>query len=143
MNKKKIKPRPFIAGSGNEVHGLSRLFSGQRFLVLIAFLFIALISWPLAKTYSQRRLVEKEISDIEARILEFEDKSRDLQELAAYLSSDQSLEEQARLNLNLKKPGEAVIIFDADRTKLVPSGAVVAAPEIDSNFRKWWLYFFG
>jgi len=143
MKRKKIKPRSFIAGSESELHGLSRYFSGQRFLLLIVLLFLAAISWPLIKTYSQRRLVEKEITDIQARISEFEDKGQELQALADYLSSGQSLEEQARLNLNLKKPGEAVIIFDNNQKELASLNTPATTTVKINNFRKWWLYFFG
>lgn len=143
MNRKKIKPRSFIAGSESEMRGLSRYLSGQRLLLLVVLLFLGIISWPLVKTYSQRRLVEKEITDIQTRISEFEDKGQELQTLADYLSSGQSLEEQARLNLNLKKPGEAVIIFDDNQKKTVSSEVPTVTAETVNNFSKWWLYFFG
>ncbi|MFA7087763.1 MAG: septum formation initiator family protein [Patescibacteria group bacterium] len=119
---------------------LYRLVSSQRFLAIIGLGFLLMIIFPLARTYSQRRLVEKEINDIKEQIKNFENQNQELDGMISYLQSDQALEEQARLNLNLKKPGEKVVVIE-NKTAVV--AAVDEEPqEIVGNFLKWWRYFF-
>jgi cell division protein FtsB len=118
-----------------------RLVSSQYFLAIIGLIFLVVIIFPLARAYSQRRLVEKEIADVKAQISDFENENQQLKDLIAYLQSDQSLEEQARLNLNLKKPGEQVIIVkeSPDNVRAV---ATDSTAEAENNLSKWWRYFF-
>jgi len=142
MMKKKINTRVFngevISKPNNFFY---RLSSSQRFLAIVGLIFLLLIIIPLAKTYSQRRLVEKEIADVQKEIAEFESNNQELQEMIAYLESDQSLEEQARLNLNLKKPGEEVIIIEDKDLKKSQFQESSNQKQV-SNFVKWWNYFF-
>ncbi len=118
-----------------------RFLSSQRFLAIIGLAFLLLIVFPLAKTYTQRRLVEAEIEDVKKQINDFESSNRELKEIITYLESDQSLEEQARLNLNLKKAGEKVIVIETSNsaTSTEDKNKTTAS---ETNFTKWWYYFF-
>jgi cell division protein FtsB len=140
----KIKPNPRPMTSG-ELHKPSnffyRLVSSQRFLAIIGLVFLLIIIIPLAKTFSQRRLIEKEIEDVKQEISDYESKNQELQEIITYLESDQSLEEQARLNLNLKKPGETVIVVEEDKN-LKKEFNLSENSQATSHFSKWWQYFF-
>jgi cell division protein FtsB len=141
MVKNKIKPRPLNTGvDSGPPNFIYRLVSSQRFLAIIGLVFLVVIIFPLARTYSQRRLIEKEITDVKNQISDFENQNQELKDLITYLQSDQSLEEQARLNLNLKKPGEGVIMIEDKNIKM---NKVEAAPTSSNmnNFTKWWLYF--
>lgn len=142
MTKDKIHPRALHVVSDKPSRGfLYRLLSSQRFLAIIGLIFLVVIIFPLARTYSQRQVIEKELADVQHQIADFENQNQQLQELIAYLQTDQSLEEQARLNLNLKKPGEGVIVVENKSLKvdkLVASSTVSVA----SNFQKWLNYFF-
>ncbi|MGE5425720.1 MAG: FtsB family cell division protein [Bacillota bacterium] len=118
---------------------LARWMSDKRMFIIIALVFLLFILIPLAKNYSRKRLVEKEIQGIQAEIADFEAKNKDLREMIDYLQSDQSLEEQARLNMGLKRPGETVAVI----TESEPG---IALPEKDqeparSNYSKWIEYF--
>lgn len=143
MNRHEIQPRVLNAsGLPKPNNFFYRLFSSQRFLAIIGLIFLLLIIFPLAKTYTQKRLVEKEIADVKQEISDFESTNQELKEMIAYLESDQSLEEQARLNLNLKKPGEKVIVIEASKNS---SGSedINKTTAAENNFVKWWHYFFG
>jgi len=142
MKKRKINPRVLSGGQIPRPNNFFyRLFSSQRFLAIVGLVFLLLVIIPLAKTYSQKRLVEKEIADVQQEISNFENTNQELKDMIAYLESDQSLEEQARLNLNLKKAGEEVIIIeDKDLQKL--QAEETENEESVSNFVKWWRYFF-
>ena len=142
MQKTKIKPR--ILNSGQTIKPNSyftSLFSNQRFLAIIGLVFLVLIIFPLAKTYSQKRVVEKEISDVKKQISDFETANQDLKEMIAYLNSDQSLEEEARLNLNLKKNGEQVVVINDGNSNASTSSFIVPSKN-KSNLAKWRDYFF-
>lgn len=117
----------------------SRWLANPRTLAIIALLFLLLILVPLAKNYSRKRIIEREIADIQQEISEFEAKNQDLKEMIDYLQSDQSLEEQARLNMGLKRPGETVAVIQGEAFGSVQS---VAEPKVAvANWRKWWQYF--
>lgn len=142
MQRHKIHPRVLSTGELPRPNNFFyRLFSSQRFLAIVGLVFLLLIVFPLAKTYTQRRLVEQEIEDVQKEIREFESSNKELKEMITYLESDQSLEEQARLNLNLKKPGEKVIVIDS--SKIVSSTEDINKTTVSgNNFDKWWSYFF-
>ncbi len=135
-NKRNLKPKNNFAVGGF----FYNLISSQHFYAVIALLILLVIIFPLVKIYSQRRLVEKEISDVQNQINNFERENKQLKELIAYLQSDQSLESQARLNLNLKKPGEGVIVVEQNNNKV--NKKIASSAKDNSNFIKWWHYFF-
>lgn len=118
-----------------------RLFSSQRFLAIVGLVFLLLITFPLARTYTQKRLVEKEIEGVKKEISDFESTNQELKDMIAYLESDQSLEEQARLNLNLKKPDEKVIVIETVKSSSTES-EINKTTTLEDNFTKWWRYFF-
>jgi hypothetical protein len=59
-----------------------------------------------------------------------------------YLNSEQSVEAQARLNLNLKKPGETVVVIEKEENKLSQEEVNSKHQAPESNLLKWWQYFF-
>lgn len=134
---------------------LSSIFSNQKFLTLVGFFIIVLISIPLAKNISQRYKINKEIRELQEEIANLENKNIDLKELVAYLESDQFVEEQARLNLGLKKPGEdvAVIKNNTEQEKIqkeIASSTIfniqglkkIEPEKPTNNFTRWIKYFF-
>lgn len=129
------------AGRPRADNFLLRFILSQRFLALIGLVFLVAVIFPLLKTHNQRLLVEREIADLQAQIYQFENQSQQLSELLAYLQSEQSLEDQARLSLNMKKPGEGVIIID-NKKEAGREQAGGVSFEQKSNFEKWWQYFF-
>lgn len=142
MDKHKIHPRVLGAsGSPKSNNFFYRFFSSQRVLAIIGLVFLLLIIFPLAKIYTQKHLVEQEINDVKKEIDNFESTNQDLKEMISYLESDQSLEEQARINLNLKRPGEKVIVIETPKISTT-SDDVNKNTISESNFTKWWDYFF-
>jgi cell division protein FtsL len=142
MAKDKVHPRLLRPLSGDRPNNyLYRLVSSQRFLAIIGLVFLVLIVFPLARVYSQRRLVAQEIAEVQQQIDEFEKQNQNLSEVLSYLQSDQALEEAARLNLNLKKPGEGVVVIEGGKSENDFS-ANNGATKQESNLSKWWSYFF-
>lgn len=133
-----------------------KIFFNQKFLSLVGLMVIILISFPLAKNAIKQRRINQEISDFKKEIATLQNKSVDLKKFVSYLESDQFAEEQARLNLNLKKSGEELTVI-----KPAISGVKILASTTEgnsifnipgynkeetqkelSNPRKWFNYFF-
>lgn len=130
-----------MAGRAHPHGYVYRLVTNQYFVAIVGLIFLGLVIFPLARTYSQRRLVEQEIATVQAQIDTYEARNEELSELLSYLQSEQSLEEQARISLNLKKPGEGVIVIE-DKRAVAAEAAQVVAESQRSNLEKWWRYFF-
>ena len=141
MVRKAVRPRPISGVKPRQNRGFfHRLVSSQRFLAIIGLAFLLVVAIPLVKTYNQRQQVAKEIAEIQKEIDNYENQNEDLKELISYLQSDQSLESQARLNLNLKKPGEQVIVIEDKRPTATAALGDKDGP--GSNLARWWQYFF-
>lgn len=118
-----------------------RLFSNQKFIALIALGILILLFFPLAKSYSRRLVVEKEIAEMKNKIAEYEKESNELQDFLNYLSSPEAAEEQARLSLNMKKPGEGVVVIEMiNKTSDLEDKNTDLKNE--KNIKKWLNYFF-
>jgi cell division protein FtsB len=110
-----------------------------RFLSLIVLIFIFLAFFPLAKNFSQKRIVDQEIATIKQEIADFQSRNKELIDMLAYLESDSGQQEIARVNLGMKSPGEEVVVI-----KNLEFEEDLVESEIDdkSNWQKWLNYFF-
>jgi len=134
---------------------LFRFFFNPKFLALVAIVALVWLSFPLREKLQGKKEIDKEIQNLKKEISELENKNQDLEELTKYLQSDQFVEEQARMNLGLKKKGEEVVVIKEEEGKV--AGAFAKNDNIDShkdaatkkqsrqfsNWEKWWDYFFG
>lgn len=115
----------------------------DKLFLLLGVVMIILILIPLSKNLTKKSQVDKEIAELEKEIDDLGIQNKNWDNLIEYLESDAYLEEQARLSMGFKKPGEEVVVIkkqDANRV-------VVVDPEVErrnnlSNQQKWWLYFF-
>lgn len=131
-----------------------KIFFNQKFLTLLGLAAIILISFPFAKNTIKQYRINKEINELKKEISGLQNKNVDLKNFVSYLESDQFAEEQARLNLGLKKPGEELTVIKiaaGDNLASTSSGATMfnipgyekTGPELKaSNPRKWLNYFF-
>jgi len=144
MVKSKIRPRSFNAGHPVHDHSfIYRLVTSQRFLAIVGLVLLVSISLPLARTYSQKKIIEQEVAEMQEAIKRYERETAELQEMIQYLDSEQSLESQARLNLNLKKPGETVVVIEREEVRSSLERFGLEVVEEKSNLKKWREYFFG
>ena len=120
-----------------------RIIYNQKFLALVGLVLIILISIPLAKNISKRYEIDQEIKGLEKEINELNVNNNDLKKLITYLESDQFVEEQARLNLGLKKEGENVIIIKGNsQAGSINNNTALDDDKNISNLKRWWNYFF-
>jgi cell division protein FtsB len=117
-----------------------RFLMSQRFLAIVFVVMIIAISFPLIRSVSQRKMIEQEIADMKKDNEAYRNKSQELKDMIDYLQSDISLEEQARLNLGLKKPNEDVVVVNRLKASETSSSAVSE----DSRVTNWlrWIHYF-
>jgi len=130
-----------------------KIFFNQKFLTLLGLAAIILISFPFAKNTLKQYRINKEISEFKKEIFDLQNKNVDLKNFVSYLESDQFAEEQARLNLGLKKPGEELTVIKqaGDNLAGTSSGSSIfnipgyekGEPKAKQfNSKKWLNYFF-
>ncbi len=117
-----------------------RFLMSQRFLAIVFLLIIVAISFPLLRSVSQRKMIEQEIADMKKDNEAYRNRSQELKEMIDYLQSDISLEEQARLNLGLKKPNEDVVVVNRQKSVEVASSTKTENSRI-ANWLRWVHYF--
>jgi cell division protein FtsB len=127
--------------------GNSKKIKSKRFrqilLTLIILIGLFLIVGPYLRDYHEKKELEKKIAQVENEINKYEKDNEELKEFLSYLSSDQAVEERARLDLGLKKEGEKVVVIKKDT--LVNNQVKSLSDEVitePSNPRKWLNYFF-
>lgn len=135
-------------------NNFKKIFFNQKFLTLLGMSAIILISFPFAKNFLKQYGINKEISALKQEIADLQDKNVDLKKFVSYLGSGQFAEEQARLNLGLKKQGEELIVikpapgettdgYSPEDTIFNIKGNSKARPDVKkSNPKKWLDYFF-
>jgi len=117
-----------------------RFLMSQRFLAIVFLVMIIAIAFPLIRSVSQRKMIEQEIADMKKDNEVYRNKSQELKDMIDYLQSDISLEEQARLNLGLKKPNEEVIVVNRQKSTEASSSTETQ----DSRVTNWlrWIHYF-
>lgn len=122
-----------------------------RFATLGLALFVALLTVSLVKEYLRSRQIHNEIEALRQQIAELDASNRKTSDFVEYLKTDSYFEQQARLKLGLKAPGERVLVIHDVPTansgeSAIPSGAVALQTfqrDGRTNPRKWFDYFFG
>jgi cell division protein FtsL len=109
-------------------------------ILLVVLLFSAF--WFL-KSWQDNKKVNQEIENLEREMSILEKDTIEMEELIAYFNSQAFIEEKAREDLGLKNPGENVIVLvNQDETNQPKIEDVKSEENKESNFIKWWRYFF-
>lgn len=127
---------------GVEHHAIRRS-QIRRSLVALLIGSVALIflGTTFAREAIKDYLLRREISRLESEILATRSESERLSDLLGTVTSPTWKEGRARRELNLKRPGERVVVI-ADELGRVAAARDVEATEEVSNIRKWMDYFF-
>lgn len=117
-------------------------FFGSKIFILIIAVVASMVVFEYGRAYYQDYHVRQEIEYLQDQTQKLETKKMELLDVLKYVKSDSFVEEKARTELNLVKPGEQVVV--------VPQAAVVASGqektpvvkwENISNYKKWFRYF--
>ncbi|MFH1938302.1 MAG: septum formation initiator family protein [Patescibacteria group bacterium] len=134
---------------------IKKMLGSKVFLFLI-FIILIILTINLSQESYKKYQLKKEISELKLEIDRLEGSKQQLSNLMEYFKNDSYLEQEARVKLNLKKPGEKVVILSRDsvtddNVKVSQSGALttenqeIELEDIDleiANYWKWWEYFF-
>jgi len=127
-----------------------RLFASKIFLI-VSLLILIFFSTNLIKEIINRRDLKKEVGSLQDEINYLENRNQDLAKLIDYFEGLDFVEKEARTKLNLRKPGEQIIIVNEDEPLEIADNNSQA--EIINNFmandaehftnsERWWNYFF-
>jgi cell division protein DivIC len=121
--------------------GWKNFFSSQIFVVIVAIVAIMVV-FEYTRAYYQGYLVRQEIAYLEEQAKKMESKKVELLEVLKYVKSDNFVEEKARTELNLIKPGEQVVVVPEakENGNRQENEAVVRLKNIP-NYQKWLNYF--
>jgi len=135
------------------------IFSSKIFLFSLLVILLILGS-SLGREFYRKYRLQKEFDSLKSEIDKLENKNQDLASMLEYLNKESNLEKEARRRLNLKKPGENVVVIVPPESEPRPenkSSADNPSPDSKSeskiadvsgepknrNLSKWWNYFFG
>ncbi|KKU18982.1 MAG: Cell division protein FtsL [Candidatus Azambacteria bacterium GW2011_GWA2_45_90] len=135
------------------------IFSSKIFLFFLLVILLILGS-SLGREFYRKYRLQKEFDSLKLEIDKLENKNQDLASMLEYLNKESNLEKEARRRLNLKKPGENVVVIVPPESEPRPENkssadnpspdskpeskiADVSGEPKNRNLSKWWNYFFG
>lgn len=121
----------------------------SKILPAVFLVIIIVVGTELAQAIRREYEINKEIDSLKEEITRYDKENNDLEKMMEYYNTLSYKEKEARLKLNLQKPGEKTILVD-------PSNEEAAKSEIkmeikkeaenslkgETNIKKWWNYFF-
>lgn len=122
-----------------------KLFNGRVIIYLLVMIILLFIAAAIKDVYRQRDL-RGSLKSINQELSNLEKEKGDLNNLLNYVNSNDFVEETARTKLNMRKPGEKVIILSntAEVQDLMPmrdNSSTTSEPQ-RTNYQKWVAYFF-
>lgn len=133
MPRKRIKKSKWI-----------KFFYSRWFFVVVLGL-IVFVALVFLKSYYQDYQMRQEIRRLQEEAERLEGKKIQLLELIKYVRTENFVEDRARTDFNMAKPGERAVIITSAGESLEKSGQVdnkVVEWKSISNPIKWWKLFF-
>lgn len=119
-------------------------FWHSKYFIGILVVFLVLVIIASGREAYRNYKVNQEIKKLEKKIEELQKNNVELGELEKYLQSDEFLEKEARLKLNLIKDGEKLVIIKRQEEKpIIEEQKAEEQNKNIPNILKWWEYFFG
>ncbi len=124
----------------NEKSFLKRFF-GSRWFLVTALVVAVLVAFGYARAYYQDYKIRQEIDSLQEQVKKLERKKLESMDILKYVTSDAFVEEKARTELNLKKPGENVLIVKNQAESEETTQKTPVENTLLNNPIKWWYYF--
>ena len=123
---------------------MNKLLNSKIFTALVAIIALWLILSSV-NLNSQRDMVDREVKNIETKIVEVQTDTEYLNKFLAYFQTSAFLEKEARLKLNYKAQGEEVVFIYKDKNTKKESDSISFEELLGRmpNYKKWFLYFLG
>ena len=132
--------------SGN-YQGIGKFLASSKVLFLISLFILIFFSVNLTKEIIDRKDLQGDIAKLEEEITGLESRNEELAGLIDYFKSLDFVENEARTKLNLRKPGEQIIIVP-EEAAVISEASQSAATILGDQFAglpnptKWRNYFF-
>lgn len=110
----------------------------SKFFLYCASVVLLLLLFYLGREFYQKYQIQKQIRFLEDQVSLLDSQNKDVEELLKFLKSPEYKERQARSLLSMQKPGEVAVVLPQNPDLEIPDQVLVE----QSNFRKWWNYFF-
>ena len=117
------------------------LYSKYSLFALSVIFFLLIIALGRESYFNYQ--TNQEIKELQKKIENLQKDNVELTETEKYFQSEEFLEKEARLKLNLIREGEKLIIVKEEEKNSVEEQSEEEKSESVSNFRNWWRYFFG
>ncbi|MFH1866719.1 MAG: septum formation initiator family protein [Patescibacteria group bacterium] len=115
----------------------------SRLFQIIAIVAMIIIVVAIVKNQMRKVELTQEINSLQAKINSFEQKNKELSNLISYFQTNEFREREARLRLNLQKPGEQVVIIPQNgESSVLGEQTSGGAGYQANNWQKWWNHFF-
>jgi cell division protein FtsB len=128
--------------------GAFKTFYYSKWFLLVIFIVIIFFSASAISDYYSQGDLRQDINMLESQINTLNDDQYDLVDTLVQVQSEDFVETEARTRLNLRKPGEQVIIVSSDEdinqfNEIIGStGIKDLLVKQEPNPRKWWYFFF-
>ena len=125
------------SGRGRKNNWKTKIWSSNIFsILLIVLLIVSFVK--VGKEIILRFEIKREINTLQAQLNDLQDKTAKMDKLISYLKTDDYIEKQARLELNLSRPGEKQV----NLINIDDLGDKDLSENQGSNIEKWFNYFF-
>jgi len=119
-----------------------RRFFASRLFLLVSLIVIAFVALSYARAYYQDYTIRKEIVSLQQEVQQLQRKRLESMDILSYVKDDAFVEEKARIDLNMKKPGEHVLFVEAPGVAVESTGeSTPHSGQSIANPVKWWYYF--
>ncbi len=118
-------------------------FWHSKYFIGFLLIFLILVLIASGRESYFRYKINQEIRSLERKIEDLQKSNTELSELENYLQSNEFLEKEARLKLNLIKDGEKLVIIKKSDEEPVLEEQETEENKNIPNILKWWEYFFG
>lgn len=125
----------------------TKIRSKSKILPAVFLIIIIVVGAELAQAIRREYEVNKEIDSLKEEITRYDNENNDLEKMMEYYNTLSYKEKEARLKLNLQKPGEKTILVDPPekepaKTEMEIKKEVENSLKGETNIKKWWNYFF-
>ncbi|OGH58897.1 MAG: hypothetical protein A2725_04075 [Candidatus Magasanikbacteria bacterium RIFCSPHIGHO2_01_FULL_33_34] len=117
-------------------------FIGSPLFLIIGIPIAILLVFTFVRSYYNNYKINQEIASLQQEIESLEYKKLESMNILNYVMSDDFVEEKARIELNMKREGEKVVVFDnGNKYNEDREYTIKDTGQNISNPLKWWYYF--
>lgn len=109
-------------------------------LAVLTIIFLFVVIALGRESYSNYK-INQEIGELQEKIDAMQKSNNDFAEMEKYFQSEEFLEKEAKLKLNLVREGEKLIIIKQEENPMLNAQNLQEQKNI-SNPAKWWNFFF-